>query len=94
MREKLSQSEFASKTQTSQLSYNDKQEYWIYAWNKFECYTFQISNNKVAEQNDKNARMRKLICAFVIRMQQSQVFSHQGPNVIYSTILSSWWDVL
>ena len=36
--------------------------------------TFQSLNNKGADQT---ARMRRLICAFVVRMQQSPVFSRR-----------------
>ena len=39
-------------------------------------FTFQIANNKGADQT---AQMRRLVYAFVVRKQQSQRFSHQGP---------------
>ena len=35
-------------------------------------FTFQIVNNKGADQT---VMMRRLVCAFVVRKQQSQVFS-------------------
>ena len=35
---------------------------------KINYYTLQIANNKGADQT---ARMRRLICSFVVRMQQS-----------------------
>ena len=38
-------------------------------------FTFQIAKNKCADQT---ARMRRLICAFVVRKQQSQRFSVRG----------------
>ena len=37
---------------------------------------FQIANNKGADQT---ARMHRLFCAFVVRKEQSQGFSHRGP---------------
>ena len=40
-------------------------------------YVFQIANNKVV---DHTALMHRLVCGFVIRMQQSQVFSRRGQN--------------
>ena len=30
---------------------------------------------------DQTEQMGRLVCAFVVRMQQSQVFSHQGQNI-------------
>ena len=39
-------------------------------------FTFQIANNK---GSDQPARMRRLVCAFVVPKQQSQGFSHWGP---------------
>ena len=39
-------------------------------------FTFQIANNKSADQT---AQMGRLVCAFVVRKQQSQGFSHRGP---------------
>ena len=39
-------------------------------------FTFQIANNKGADQT---ARMRMLVCAFVVGKQQIQVFSRWGP---------------
>ena len=54
------------KTQTNLLSYRDKLEYWNFACNKFINYTFQRLNNKVTDQF---ARLRRLVCAFVVEMQ-------------------------
>ena len=48
----------------------------IFAWSKFDCYTFHILNNKGADQT---VRMHRLVCAFVVRRQLIQVFSRQGP---------------
>ena len=39
-------------------------------------FTFQIANNKGADQT---ARMRRVVCAFVVRKQQSDGFSCRGP---------------
>ena len=38
--------------------------------------TFQIANKKGADQS---VQMRRLVCAFIVHMQQSQVLSCQGP---------------
>ena len=38
---------------------------------------FQKVNNKGADQT---ARMRRLVCVFVVRIQQSQVISRRGPQ--------------
>ena len=40
--------------------------------------TFQITNNKDADQT---ARMLRLVCTFVVRILKSQVFSRQGPFI-------------
>ena len=39
-------------------------------------FTVHIVNNKRADQT---ARMRRLVCAFVVHKQQSQGFSRRGP---------------
>ena len=44
-------------------------------WRIKSYFTFQIVNNKGADQT---ARMRRLVCAYVIRKQQSQDFSRRG----------------
>ena len=50
------------------------------------CYfTFQIANNKCADQT---ARMHRLVCAFVVRKQQSQGFLRQGPYGV--EVKASW----
>ena len=38
-------------------------------------FAIQMANNKGADQT---ARMRRLICAFVVRKHQSQGFPHRG----------------
>ena len=42
---------------------------------KYYMYTIQAANNKGADQT---AQMRKLVCAFVVRIWQKQVFSWRG----------------
>ena len=39
-------------------------------------WPFQIANNKGADQT---ARMRRLVCAFVVHKQQSHGFSYLSP---------------
>ena len=58
-----------SATETSQTIEN-------FAGSKCSYYS---SQNKKNEGTDKTVHMRRLFCAFVVPMQQSQVFSHQGP---------------
>ena len=48
-------------------------------------FTFQIGNNKGADQT---AQMCRLVCALVVRKQQSQGFSHRGPYVV--EVMASW----
>ena len=43
-------------------------------------YTFQWLNNKSAAQT---VWMRRLVLDIVVPMQHSQVFSRQGPYVVY-----------
>ena len=67
-------------TQTNLLSYRD---YELECWNvvctlcKFINYTFLRGNNKGADQS---VPMLKQVCAFVVRMQRSQIFSGLCPN--------------
>ena len=42
----------------------------------YSYFTFQIANNKGADQT---ARMRRLVCACVVPKQQSHCFSGRGP---------------
>ena len=44
-------------------------------------FTFQIANNKGADQT---ARMRRLVCAFVVRKQQSQGFRVEANMLLNS----------
>ena len=48
----------------------------FYLFSKFTYDTFQIVNNKGADQT---ARMRRLDCACVVHKHQRQVFSRRGP---------------
>ena len=45
-------------------------------WPSCMYFTFQVVNNKGADQT---AWMRRLVCAFVVRKQQNQGFSRRGP---------------
>ena len=58
------------------------------ARSKIDKYTFQIVNNKGADQT---VQMRRLFCAFVVHTQQSQVYLCSGPyhNATYSTLVKS-----
>ena len=49
-----------------------------------ETFTFQVANNKGADQT---VRMRRLVCAFVVSKQQIQGFSRRGP---YAFLASAW----
>ena len=48
-------------------------------------FTFRIANNKGADQT---ARMRRLVCAFVVCKQQSQGVLHRGPCDVQAHV--SW----
>ena len=63
------------KTQTGLLSYRDQLEVWNFRFRKYSYYTIQAANNKGADQT---ARMRRLICAFVVCIRHKQVFSWNG----------------
>ena len=65
-----------SETQTSLLSYGDKLEYQNSACINWSHNAYQKSNNKCADQT---ARTRRLVCAFVVRLQQTQALSRRGP---------------
>ena len=72
------------KAQTGLLSYRS----WLGSWNlgfsMYRYYTIQAANNKGADQT---ARMRRLICAFVVRIWHKQVFSWLGSNSRCSKLL-------
>ena len=65
-----------SESQTSPLSYRDYLENWNFTRSKFTYKTFQKENNK---GTDQTARMRRLVCACVVRKPRRQVFSWRGP---------------
>ena len=50
-----------------------------FGYRKCSQFTFQKANNKVADQT---VQMIRLVCTFVVRIQQCQVFSHPGPDNI------------
>ena len=52
-------------------------ESWNFGYSKQRYYTIQAVNNKGADQT---ARMRRLICAFVVRIWHKQVFSWHEPQ--------------
>ena len=57
----------------------------IYEVSDLVILLFQISNNKGADQT---ARMRRLVCAFIVRKEQSQGFSCPGPYDV--EVPASW----
>ena len=65
------------KTQTSLLSYSDQLESWNSGFSKYRYYIICVANNKGADQT---ARMRRLICTFVVRIWLKQVFSWHGSD--------------
>ena len=66
-----------SEIQTSLLSYRDQLENGNFACSKFRYDTFQKANNKDADQT---ARMRRLVCAFVVRKAPKTGFLATRPN--------------
>ena len=68
--------------QTCLLSYRDFSESCKIACCKLSFRTFLRMNNKGADQT---ALMRRLICAYVVRILQSQVFSRSRPKHSMST---------
>ena len=73
------------KTQTGLLSYRDKLESWNFGFSKDRYSTIWEANNKGADQT---AWMRRLICAFVVRIRHKQVLSWRGLNVseVFATV--------
>ena len=63
-----------SEIQTSHLSYRDNLENWNFTCSQF---SFQKANNKGADQT---ARMRRLICACVVRKPPKTGFLATRPN--------------
>ena len=84
------QSEF----QTSLHSYRDYLENWNFTCSKFTYDTFQKANNKGADQT---ARMRRLVCACVVRKPPNTGFLASRPKTLsmfekqVSRILSNYW---
>ena len=52
-------------------------ESWIFGYSKQRYYTVQVENNKGADQT---VRMRRLICAFVVRIWQNMI-SHDVAQI-------------
>ena len=69
-------SEDMALTQNS-VSYIDSDRISKFCMGKVYYYTFQIANNK---GSDQTAKMSRLVYAIVVHMQESQVFSSQGPK--------------
>ena len=63
-------------TQTCLLSFRDYLEYWNFAWSKLDYCALQIANNKGADQT---ARMRRLVCACVVRKTPKTGFLMSRP---------------
>ena len=57
------------------LSNRDKLESWNFGYRNKMHYTIYVANNKGA---DLTARMRRLICTFVVRIWLKQAFSWRG----------------
>ena len=66
------------KTQTGLLGFRSLLVSWNFGFSKYRYYTFQAANNKGADQT---AQMRRLICAFLVRIGQKQVFSWWGSYI-------------
>ena len=66
-----------SAIQTSLLNYRDQIENWNFARSKSRYNTFQKANNKGAGQT---ARMRRLVCACVVRKPPKTGFLATRPN--------------
>ena len=65
-----------SEIQTSLGSYGDKLEQWNFACSKFWYDTFQLANNKGANQT---AHMCRLVCSFVVRKPPKTGFLVSSP---------------
>ena len=68
-----------SEFQTSLVSYRDQLEDWNFTSSKFTYDTFQNANNRGADQT---ARMRRLVCACVVRKPPKTGFLASRPNCI------------
>ena len=58
---------------------------------KFIYHTFQEVNKKGADQT---VHLRRLVCAFVVCMQQSQVLLCHGPYDCTSYTRGSGWGIM
>ena len=64
-----------SEIQISLLGYKNQLVTWTFARSKSRYDSFQFANNKGADQT---ARMRRLVCAFVVRKPPKPGFSRRG----------------
>ena len=67
-----------SRIQPGLMSYRDKLKYCNFVCSNIIYYAFQLANNKCVYQT---ARTRRLIWAFVVHIQQNQIFSRLGPSI-------------
>ena len=70
-----------SETQTSLINYRDWLQNIFFACSKFKYDTFKYVNIKGADQSAR-MRMRRLVCAFVVRQPRRQVFSRRSPYLL------------
>ena len=80
-RENMS-SGFATRYDNGLRSHRDKLEAWNFGDSKQRYYTIQAVNDKGADQT---GRVRRLICAFVVRIWHKQGFSWRGST--------EWWKL-
>ena len=92
----------SGKTQTGLRSHRNYVEAWNFGYRNWRYYTIHAANNKGADQA---ARMRRVICAFVVRIWHKQVFSWRGsynkivkcdrqqPWKFRQTVIWSYWNI-
>ena len=66
------------KTQTCLFSYRDQLESCYFGFRKYRYYTTVEATNKGADQS---ARMRRLICTYVVRIWLKQLFPWRGSSI-------------
>ena len=76
--------------QTSLLSYTDWLENWNFTCSKFTYDTFHKVNNKGADQT---ARMRRLVCACVVRKPPKTGFLAKRAHLLYTYERYIFWTV-
>ena len=62
-------------TQTGPLSYRSWVESWNFGYTNYKYYTIKAANDK---DSDQTARMRRLICVFVVHIWYKQVLTWRG----------------